>query len=256
MTNYLKRTFFLDRRTMPNADSDISRPRLIRDGTFLEEDRRQIAQRRRGHNQLGFAYQIAFVRVLGRFPRQEPLEIDEEILRFAALQLGTSPDAIGAYAERRQTVSEHQQRIRSHLKLRAFDADTADELARFLEGEALRLDRTASLLGTARGWLRDERILAPATYVLRRAVGAARQGARTILTDRMAQRLSHTIRERLDALLHVGEDDPFSALNRIKSAPSSPSTAGMRRLLARLELIEETGVPGIDVSCGSITAEC
>ena len=248
MTNYLKRTFFLDRRTMPNADSDISRPRLIRDGTFLEEDRRQIAQRRRGHNQLGFAYQIAFVRVLGRFPRQEPLEIDEEILRFAALQLGTSPDAIGAYAERRQTVSEHQQRIRSHLKLRAFDADTADELARFLEGEALRLDRTASLLGTARGWLRDERILAPATYVLRRAVGAARQGARTILTDRMAQRLSHTIRERLDALLHVGEDDPFSALNRIKSAPSSPSTAGMRRLLARLELIEETGVPGIDVS--------
>ena len=248
MTNYLKRTFFLDKRTMPDADSDISRPRLIRDGTFLEEDRRQIAQRRRGHNQLGFAYQIAFVRVLGRFPRQEPLEIDEEILRFAALQLGTSPDAIGAYAERRQTVSEHQQRIRSHLKLRAFDADTADELARFLEGEALRLDRTASLLGRARGWLRDERILAPATYVLRRAVGAARQGARTILTDRMAQRLSHTIRERLDALLHVGEDDPFSALNRIKSASSSPSTAGMRRLLARLELIEETGVPGIDVS--------
>ena len=248
MTNYLKRTFFLDKRTMPDADSDISRPRLIRDGTFLEEDRRQIAQRRRGHNQLGFAYQIAFVRVLGRFPRQEPLEIDEEILRFAALQLGTSPDAIGAYAERRQTVSEHQQRIRSHLKLRAFDADTADELARFLEGEALRLDRTASLLGRARGWLRDERILAPATYVLRRAVGAARQGARTILTDRMAQRLSHTIRERLDALLHVGEDDPFSALNRIKSASSSPSTAGMRRLLARLELIEVTGVPGIDVS--------
>ena len=42
---------------MPDADPDISRPRLIRDGTFLEEDRRQIAQRRRGHNQLGFAYQ-------------------------------------------------------------------------------------------------------------------------------------------------------------------------------------------------------
>ena len=97
---------------MPGADPDISRPRLIRDGTLLEEDRREIRHRRRGHNRLGFAYQIAFVRVLGRFPRQEPLEIDEEILRFAALQLGTSPGAIGAYAERRQTVSEHQRRIR------------------------------------------------------------------------------------------------------------------------------------------------
>ena len=31
------------------------------------------------HNQLGFAYQVAFVRVLGRFPRQAPLEIDGEI---------------------------------------------------------------------------------------------------------------------------------------------------------------------------------
>ena len=36
----------------------------------------------------GFAYQIAFVPVLDRFPRHEPLEVDEEILRLAALQLG------------------------------------------------------------------------------------------------------------------------------------------------------------------------
>ena len=34
----------------------------------------EIGRRRRGHNRLGFAYQIAFVRILGRFPRQEPLE--------------------------------------------------------------------------------------------------------------------------------------------------------------------------------------
>ena len=141
-----------------------------------------------------------------------------------------------------------QAATRSHLKLRPFDADTADTLARFLQGEALRLDRTASLLGRARAWLRDERVLAPAAYVLRRAVGAARQEARTILTDRMVRCLSPPMRERLDALLDVGEEDPFSPLNRIKSAPSSPSTAGMRRLLARLELIEETDVLGIDVS--------
>ena len=70
---------------------DVSRPRLIRDGSFLENDWREIAQRQRAHNRLGFAYQVAFVRVLGRFPQQEPLEIDGEILRFAALQLGADP---------------------------------------------------------------------------------------------------------------------------------------------------------------------
>ncbi len=73
---------------MPVSDPDVSRPRLIRDAIFLEADRREIALRRGPHNRLGFAYQVAFVRVLGRFPQQAPLEIDGEILRFAALQTG------------------------------------------------------------------------------------------------------------------------------------------------------------------------
>ena len=229
------------------SDSDVSRPRLIRDGSFLEEDWREIAQRRRAHNRLGFAYQVAFVRVLGRFPRQEPLEIDDAILRFAALQLGADPDAIRAYAERRQTVSGHQQRIREYLSLRPFDASAAEDLARFLKSEAQRLDRTASLLAQARSQLRDRHILAPGESVLRRAVGAARQAARAIMAERMGERLSPALRERLDALLDTGDDDRFSALNRIKESSSSPSVGGMRRLLARLELIEATGVLGVDI---------
>ena len=96
---------------MPVSAPDASRPRLIRDATFLEADRREIALRRGPHNRLGFAYQVAFVRVLGRFPQQAPLEIDGEILRFAALQLGADAETIHAYAGRQQTVSEHQQRI-------------------------------------------------------------------------------------------------------------------------------------------------
>ena len=60
---------------MPVSDPDVSRPRLVRDATFLEADRREIALRRGPHNRLGFAYQVAFVRVLGRFPQQTPLEI-------------------------------------------------------------------------------------------------------------------------------------------------------------------------------------
>ena len=51
---------------MPVSDPDVSRPRLIRDASFLEAVRREIALRRGRHNRLGFAYQVAFVRVLGR----------------------------------------------------------------------------------------------------------------------------------------------------------------------------------------------
>ena len=111
---------------MPVSDPDVSRPRLIRDASFLEADRREIALRRGRHNRLGFAYQVAFVRVLGRFPQQAPLEIDGEILRFAALQLGADAETIHAYAGRQQTVSEHQQRIGEYLRLGAFDAAAPD----------------------------------------------------------------------------------------------------------------------------------
>ena len=233
---------------MPASDPDISRPRLIRDGSFLEADWNEIAQRRGAHNRLGFAYQIAFVRVLGRFPRQAPLEIDGEILRFTALQLRLSPETIHAYAERRQTVSEHQQRIRDYLGLRSFDTAAGYGLDQFLEGEALRLDRSAALLARGRTWLQEQRILAPADYTLRRAIGSARQKARTVLMNRMMACLSLPMRERLDALVAVAEDDPFSALNRIKTAPSRASAAGMNRLLAKLGLIEDTGVLEMDIS--------
>ena len=54
------------------CDFDVSRPRLIRDGSFLERDWHEIARRRRVPNRLGFAYQAAFVRVLGRSPHLEP----------------------------------------------------------------------------------------------------------------------------------------------------------------------------------------
>ena len=209
---------------------------------------REIVRRRGRRNRLGFAYQIAFVRVLGRFPRQSPLEIEEEILRFAALQLGIDPETIHAYADRQQTVSEHQQHIGQYLCLRAFDATADKDLARFLEDEALRLERTASLLARARTWLRDERILAPADSVLRRAAGSARHKARELLTQQMATHLSTSMRDRLDALLTVDDDQPRSPLQHIKTNPSSPSAGSMKRLLERLEMIEATDGLEIDVS--------
>ena len=58
-----------------------------------------------------------------------------------------------------------------------------------------------------------------------------------------------SVHERsLDALVAVSEDDLFSALNRIKATSSRASSAGMGQLLARLELIQETGVLEIDIN--------
>ena len=84
--------------------------------------------------------------------------------------------------------------------------------------------------------------------MLRRAVGAARHKARALLTQRMTESLSAPMRDRLDELVAVGDDHPHSPLHGIKTGASSPSVGGMKRLLARLESIEVTGVLDIDVS--------
>ena len=63
----------------------------------------------------------------------------------------------------------------------------------------------------------------------------------------MAERLWAPMRDRLDALIAVDDDQPHSPLNRIKASSSNSSVGGMKRLLARLELIEATGALGVDV---------
>ena len=92
--------------------------------------------------------------------------------------------------------------------------------------------------------------------MLLRAVGSARQAARVTMAARIGECLTPSLRERLDALLDTAADDRFSALNRIKENTSSPSAAGMRRLLARLELIEATGVLEIDIGWGETFNAC
>ena len=54
---------------------------------FSAADFARISQCRGTPNRLGFAYHLAFVRLLNRFPAQEPLEIIEEILLYTSVQL-------------------------------------------------------------------------------------------------------------------------------------------------------------------------
>jgi hypothetical protein len=49
-----------------------SRDQLKRAASLTDEDFVELGKCRRPHNRLGFAYQVAFVRVFDRFPRQQP----------------------------------------------------------------------------------------------------------------------------------------------------------------------------------------
>jgi len=48
------------------------------------------------------------VRLLGRFPQQQPFELFEELVCFSAAQLGLDAGLIELHRKRQPTISEHQ----------------------------------------------------------------------------------------------------------------------------------------------------
>ena len=73
-----------------------SRHYLAQRATLDAVDLAEVQGCRRAHNQLGFAYQVGFVRLLNRFPKQEPpFEVLDELLLFT----GTEQIGVKMYAK-------------------------------------------------------------------------------------------------------------------------------------------------------------
>jgi hypothetical protein len=146
----------------------------------------EVAKCRRDHNRLGFAYQIGFARLFNRFPAQQPLEINDELLSFVAVQMNIDSERISDYASWQHTVSEHQARIQQYLGLRPFDLDESNALERFAFEESCRLEQTALLLARAQEFLKERRVVFPAESALLRLVGEQKKLAHESIVTRIA----------------------------------------------------------------------
>lgn len=178
-----------------------TRKELIRYASLTHQDIEQIHQCRRDYNRLGFGYQIGVVRFFNRFPTQQPLEIIPDLLTFISVQLQIDENLINQYQRRRQTISQHQVRIKDYLKLQIFDSTHRELLARFLFKESCRLEQTNALLYRAEQFLRENRILRPATSTLERIIGEQRTQARQHIFEQITDSLSEDVKEKLDTLL-------------------------------------------------------
>lgn len=214
---------------------------------FTPADQAQIAQCRGAHNRLGFAYQLGFLRLTGRFPAQQPLELLDDLLVFVAHEIALDPTLIQDYAQRRQTVSEHQQLLALYLGFRPFGPAERDALGHFLRDEALRLESTPALVAQAEAFLRDHTILVPASSTLQRVVGEQRALARQQLYVRLLAGLPSSMPADLDALVQV-EETPYSPLHALKAPPGLPSPRALLRLIAKLDQIQATQVLTLDVT--------
>lgn len=136
-----------------SIDVRYSREQLIQQVALTAEDMHQIRLCRRDPNRLGFAYQVGFVRLLNRFPQQDPFEVIEELLVYVSVQVELPAALIMAYQQRRQTVSEHQQRIMDYLHLRRFSEFDRKPLERFVFEAATPRDELAAQVEALAEWV-------------------------------------------------------------------------------------------------------
>lgn len=219
---------------------------LVQVAQLSEADMLVIGECRRSANKVGFAYQLAFVRLFNRFPAQVPFEPLDDIVTYMSLQLDLPAVLIAQYQQRRQTSAQHRQRIQAYLRLQPFHPDGVRLLAEFLYQEAMQIEPTDSLLIKATTFLRDHHLLNPAEDTLRRMIFDQRNKSRTHIFESINAQLSDSLKQRLDSLLHTG-GQTLSEFFQIKDAPRIPSEAGMKRLSANLDLIEQTGALSIDL---------
>ena len=106
------------------------------------------------------------MRLLNRIPKQEPFEVLDELLLFTGMQLGVDSTLIEEYRRRRQTISEHQQRIARYRGLCHFGAEERRRLEAFVFEAAARLEQTSSLHKRAEEFLAEQRILLPRASTL------------------------------------------------------------------------------------------
>ena len=167
---------------------------------------------------------------------------------FTGVQLGVATNLIDEYRRRRQTISEHQQRITRYRGLRHFAAEERQLLVAFVFDAASRLEQTSSLHKRAEEFLAEQLILRPSEATIARLVGEQRQRARDRIVDRVVEDVSRAMASRLDTLLVVGDGEAVSPIQAIKSNPGHPSVESMRVAVRKLRLIEETGVLALDLS--------
>jgi TnpA family transposase len=224
-----------------------AREQLIEHATLTPDDMAQVDLCRRPANRLGFAYQLAFVRLTNRVPAQRPLEVIEGLLAFVGAQLAIDTDDLAPYLQRRQTISEHQARIRRYLRLRPFGDEERRLVEAFLFEQCCRLEQVAALRAQAEWFFREQRIIQPAISTLDRLIGEQRREARARVFERVTAALPTELVGRLDALLQVG-DNKKSDLQALKEAPGVPCPTAVAHLVRKLELVQQTGALQVDLS--------
>jgi len=198
-------------------------------------------------NRLGFAVQLKFFDLEGRFPRT-PREIPLAALGFVAEQLGLSPVVLQQYAWRGRTRKQHRAAIRTFVGFRTFTAADVSTLDTWLRQAILPSEQNPHhLLELALDWCREHRLEPPTPQRLERLIRSALHHHTSEFFATIMQRLPLSARAHLDALLEPMEseppsvgtsDDPAIVATVFSQLKTDPGPVGLASVLIELEKLE------------------
>lgn len=212
--------------------------------TFTQEQRDCILMRRRDHNRLGFAVQLALVIYPG-WPLPHYETIPQSTLTYIAEQIHVSPDVMAQYAKREPTRREHLEEIRRTFGYDNFSAQRYRSLVRLLYAKAWENDSPVELMEIAVRWLRENKIIFPAISTIERVVWEAMHRADNKMYSILDASITEEQRRRLDAMLEGEESSRTLAWVRDRADLYSPEgflkVAERLGYLRQLDLRVDTG---------------
>lgn len=188
------------RDALTRIPTDLSDREIARHYTLTQKDLELISQRRRHHNRLGFAVQLAVLRFPGH-PLRDLAEVPPRVLAAIADQVQVPASAFSRYGDRDHTLYEHLDEIRQTYHFRDWGWKDYLWLARELLPLALESDRPFPLIEHALDMLRTQRILPPGFLHLERFTWIILKAAERRLYRFLTSSLTLEHRARLDSLL-------------------------------------------------------
>ena len=223
--------------SLPETQGD-----LIRQYTFSEYDLAIVNQHRGPSKRLGFAVQLCYMRypgiVLG--PDQVPAP---SILELVSRQLKINPSAWQEYAARPGTRREHLLELQSVFGFKTFTMRHYRTAINDLDKLVKQTDKGIHLACTLLQSWRSQQILLPSINVIERICAQALTNGNRDFYKALTEPLSREHFKRLDRLLKLKDDGPFTTMVWLRQSPLAPNARQMIEHIERLKTLQALDLP-------------
>ncbi len=216
---------------------------LARNFHLDDDDREWIATKRRDSSRLGFALQLATVRLLGTF-LEDSSAVPAAVVRTVAVQIDALDlTCVSAYFQSEQRW-RHTAEIRARYVYREFvEPGIQFRLGRWLCAMCWTgTDRPSLLFDHASAWLIGHKVLLPGISILERFIAEIRSRMEARLWRLLIRDVAAEQRLRLDELLAPVEGSRQSWFDQLRKGPVRVSGPALVQALLRIETVRGLGI--------------